>query len=56
MCSYAAASARRGEHVGRLLTYLRQSGAIDNTTVIITADHGEAHGDHDLFGHGLGVQ
>ncbi len=52
---YDAEIARQDEHVGRLLTHLRASGALDHTTVILTADHGEAHGDHDLFGHGFVV-
>ena len=30
-------------------------GKLDNTCVIIAADHGEGHGEHDLFGHGFNV-
>lgn len=30
-------------------------GALENTLVIIVADHGELHGDHGFFGHGFAV-
>ncbi len=52
---YDAEIARQDAQVGRLLAALRTSGALDDTIVIVTADHGEAHGDHDLFGHGFVV-
>lgn len=39
----------------RLLSYLRQSGALENTLVIIAADHGESHGDHNYMGHSFVV-
>lgn len=34
--------------LGRLLAALRQRGVLDNTLVIITSDHGEQFGDHDV--------
>jgi len=37
--------------LGRLFRYLEQSGATKDTLIIITADHGEGHGDHGYFGH-----
>lgn len=39
--------------LGRLLASLRERGLLDNTLVIVTADHGEQFGDHGahLFGH-----
>ena len=40
------------EQLGRLLDELERQGLLDNTVVIITSDHGEAFGDHGLFGHG----
>lgn len=52
---YDAEIACQDAELGRLLRYLRQSGALDNTLVIILADHGEGHGDHDFFGHGFVV-
>lgn len=42
-------------HLGRLLDSLRTSGALDDTLVIIAADHGEGHGDHGFFGHSFVV-
>jgi arylsulfatase A-like enzyme len=38
--------------VGRVLDGLEQRGELANTLVIITSDHGEQFGRHDLFGHG----
>ncbi len=52
---YTAEIAHQDAHLGRLLRTLKQSDALDNTLVIITADHGEAHGDHSFFGHGFVV-
>jgi arylsulfatase A-like enzyme len=39
------------EQLGRLLDELNRRGLLDNTEVIITADHGEAFGDHGTYGH-----
>lgn len=52
---YRAEVAHQDYHLGRLLAHLRQSGALDDTLVIIAADHGEGHGDHDFFGHSFVV-
>jgi len=52
---YDAEIAHQDEQLGRLFDSLRASGTLDNTLVIITADHGEAHGDHEFFGHGFVV-
>lgn len=52
---YDAEIAHQDYHLGRLLRYLRDSGALEDTLVIIAADHGEGHGDHDFFGHGFVV-
>jgi arylsulfatase A-like enzyme len=38
--------------LGLLLDELRQRGVLDNTLLIITSDHGEHLGDHQLFFHG----
>ena len=40
------------DQLGRLLDELQGQGLLDNTLVIITSDHGEAFGDHRIFGHG----
>jgi arylsulfatase A-like enzyme len=37
--------------LGRLLDRLQAQGLLENTDVIITSDHGEAFGDHGIFGH-----
>jgi uncharacterized sulfatase len=52
---YDAEIAHQDYHLGRLLSYLTQSGALANTFVIICADHGEGHGDHGFCGHGFVV-
>lgn len=39
------------EQVGELLAFLRSVGALDNTVIIVTADHGENIGDHGLMDH-----
>ena len=43
------------DQLGRLLDALRRQGLLDNTLVIITGDHGESFGDHNLFSHGTGL-
>jgi arylsulfatase A-like enzyme len=50
---YDAEIAAQDAHLGRLLRWLKASGALTNTLVIICADHGEGHGDHGFFGHGF---
>jgi arylsulfatase A-like enzyme len=41
--------------VGELLDLLRSEGLYDRTIVVLTADHGEALGEHGDVGHGLVV-
>ena len=36
-------------------TSCERQGLLDNTEVIITSDHGEAFGDHGIFGHSYSV-
>jgi arylsulfatase A-like enzyme len=38
-------------HLGRLFSYLESSGLLDHTIVMITADHGEAFGEHGEYFH-----
>ncbi len=52
---YDAEIAHQDADLGRLLRYLERSGALENTLMIILADHGEGHGDHDFFGHSFVV-
>jgi arylsulfatase A-like enzyme len=38
-------------HIGELIEALRQRGLFEDTIFIITSDHGELFGEHQLFGH-----
>lgn len=52
---YSAEIAHQDAHLGRLLDALKQTGALDDSVVIIMADHGEGHGDHQFAGHSFVV-
>lgn len=52
---YDAEIAQQDVQLGRLFKYLRDSDALDNTLVIVAADHGEGHGDHGYHGHSFVV-
>ena len=52
---YDAEIAAQDAYLGSLLHGLRESGALDNTLVMVLADHGEGHGDHQFFGHSFVV-
>ena len=41
--------------IGLLFDELGRRGALDNTVVVITADHGEGFGEHGLSGHGVSL-
>ena len=43
------------QQLGQLLENLRAQGLLENTDVIITSDHGEAFGDHGVFGHAYAI-
>lgn len=49
---YDAAIGWIDDVVGRTLSNLQQRGLLDNTIVVITADHGEQFGERGLLGHG----
>ena len=40
------------EQLGELFDELQRRGELDRTWVIVTSDHGEGLGEHDLFDHG----
>ena len=40
------------EQLGKLFDELTRRGVVDRTAVIITSDHGEGLGEHELFTHG----
>jgi arylsulfatase A-like enzyme len=49
---YDGAIAYLDSELDRLLAELRARGALDDTLVIVTSDHGEQFGEHGLFLHG----
>lgn len=53
---YAAGVTFTDHHLGRLFEGMRASGVLDETLVIVTADHGETHFEHaNTFDHGATV-
>lgn len=53
--AYDGALSYLDTELGRLFEALRQRGVLDSTLIVITADHGEALGEHGVFTHGLGL-
>jgi arylsulfatase A-like enzyme len=51
---YDGGIAEEDSAIGDLLRRLRESGMYDDMLIIITADHGDTHGEHDLLDHFLG--
>ena len=50
--AYDSSIAYLDHQIGLLFDKLSENGSLDNTVVIITADHGELLGEHGLIGHG----
>jgi arylsulfatase A-like enzyme len=50
--AYDGAIAHLDHELGALFDALIKRGALDNTLIIITADHGEEFAEHGLMGHG----
>ena len=50
--SYDNCLAYLDEQLGHLFDELQRRGVLDRTLVVITSDHGEGLGEHDLFDHG----
>ena len=48
---YDAEIAHIDHHLGRLFDWLRETDRWEDTMVVVCADHGELHGEHDLYGH-----
>ncbi len=48
---YLAEVAYADYHLGLLVNWLRRTGRLDNTLVIVVADHGENLGEHGLLNH-----
>jgi arylsulfatase A-like enzyme len=55
LARYLNAVRQADAHLGWLLGELRRRGLEDSTLVVITADHGEAFGQHGQWTHGFGV-
>ena len=49
---YDSGIAYMDSQIERLFEALEASGQADNTIVVLTSDHGESLGEHDLIGHG----
>jgi arylsulfatase A-like enzyme len=43
------------DQLGQLFAELRRRGELDESVVIVTSDHGEHLGEHQLYGHGCSV-
>jgi arylsulfatase A-like enzyme len=52
---YFAEVARADAELGKLLVMLDELGQLEQTVVIVTADHGESLGEHGLLSHQYGV-
>ena len=50
--AYDSCLAYLDEQLGVLFNELQRRSALDDTLVVITSDHGEGLGEHDLFDHG----
>ncbi len=50
--AYEATIAYVDSRIGMLLDSLATAGALDNTIVVVTSDHGEHFGEHGAFDHG----
>jgi arylsulfatase A-like enzyme len=48
---YDAEIAHMDAELGQLFGWLKETGQWDDTMVVVCADHGELHGEHDLYGH-----
>jgi len=49
--AYDGAIAYVDDSIAQLLANLKKQGALDNTIVVVTSDHGESFGEHGLFEH-----
>ncbi len=52
---YVASITGMDAHIGTLLAKLEEGGVLDDTVVVLCADHGESLGDHGLVSHGLSL-
>lgn len=54
VAQYDAGIAYEDQEIGKLVTRLRELRLYEDTMIIITGDHGDLFGEHDLVGHALG--
>ncbi|RUL85922.1 sulfatase [Tautonia sociabilis] len=52
---YDSCIAHLDDRLGALFRELDRRGLLDETVVVVTSDHGEAFGEHGLFGHGVSL-
>jgi arylsulfatase A-like enzyme len=52
---YDGAIACADYYVGQLIDALKREGLYDDTLLVVTCDHGEYFGDHQLLHHGVGL-
>ncbi len=52
---YDAEIAYVDAQIDRLITHLKESGALQNTLIVIVGDHGESLGEHGELSHGMTV-
>ncbi|MCR8632259.1 sulfatase-like hydrolase/transferase [Paenibacillus radicis (ex Xue et al. 2023)] len=52
---YYSLITRIDEQIGRVIDYLKQTGAYDNTIIIFTSDHGDFAGDHGIINKNIGI-
>lgn len=52
---YDAEIAHIDSQLTRLFDWLKETDRWEDTAVVVCADHGELHGEHDLYGHEFGL-
>jgi arylsulfatase A-like enzyme len=52
---YDAEIRHMDDQLGRLFEWLKTEGYWEETMVVVCADHGELHGEHDLYGHEFNI-
>ena len=50
---YDGSVAHADQEIRRMMDVLEERGVLDQTIVVLTADHGEGLGNHGIWGHGL---
>lgn len=53
--AYDGAVAWVDDQLGRLMDYLREEDLLEETLVVVTADHGHNFGEHDIFSDNVGL-